>query len=109
MAVKAWLAKNGADVTRVNFIEMPTAAMVAAVERGTVAGAHFGEPFLSASGNAVKRVAAPYDAVGKSFLISDWFATRTWLSANAAAGYMEHAQGRFRLPPEQALALAVED
>ena len=32
-----------------------------------------------------------------------------WLSAQAAAGYMEHAEGRFRLPPEQALALAVED
>jgi SAM-dependent methyltransferase len=34
---------------------------------------------------------------------------REWLSAHAAAGYMEHVDGRFRLPPEQALALAVED
>lgn len=34
---------------------------------------------------------------------------REWLSAQAAAGYMEHQAGRFRLPPEQALALAVED
>ncbi len=34
---------------------------------------------------------------------------REWLSAHAAAGYMEHDEGRFRLPPEQALALAVED
>jgi SAM-dependent methyltransferase len=34
---------------------------------------------------------------------------REWLSAQAAAGYMEHVAGRFRLPPEQALALAVED
>jgi SAM-dependent methyltransferase len=34
---------------------------------------------------------------------------REWLSAHAAAGYMEHVEGRFRLPPEQALALAVED
>lgn len=34
---------------------------------------------------------------------------REWLSAHAAAGYMEHAEGKFRLPPEQALALAVED
>lgn len=32
-----------------------------------------------------------------------------WLSAHAAAGYVEHVEGRFRLPPEQALALAVED
>jgi SAM-dependent methyltransferase len=34
---------------------------------------------------------------------------REWLSAHAAAGYMEHVEGQFRLPPEQALALAVED
>jgi SAM-dependent methyltransferase len=34
---------------------------------------------------------------------------REWLSAHAAAGYMEHTEGRFRLPPEQALALADEN
>ncbi|QEY64453.1 methyltransferase domain-containing protein [Metapseudomonas lalkuanensis] len=34
---------------------------------------------------------------------------REWLSAHAASGYMEHDDGRFRLPEEQALALAVED
>src|SRR5262245_39504709 len=34
---------------------------------------------------------------------------REWLHAQAAAGYMEHSEGQFRLPPEQAQALAVED
>lgn len=34
---------------------------------------------------------------------------REWLSAHAASGYMEHHDGRFRLPEEQALALAIED
>ncbi|MGH8463200.1 MAG: class I SAM-dependent methyltransferase [Pseudomonas sp.] len=34
---------------------------------------------------------------------------REWLSAQAASGYMEHQDGRFRLPEEQALALAIED
>ena len=32
-----------------------------------------------------------------------------WLSAHAAAGYVEHAEGAFRLPEEQAMALAQED
>ena len=32
-----------------------------------------------------------------------------WLSAQAASGYVEHADGRFTLPPEQAMALADED
>ncbi|HOM12702.1 MAG TPA: class I SAM-dependent methyltransferase [Rubrivivax sp.] len=34
---------------------------------------------------------------------------REWLSGQAASGYVEHEAGRFRLPEEQALALAVED
>ncbi|MEG5265831.1 class I SAM-dependent methyltransferase [Pseudomonas sp. JDS28PS106] len=34
---------------------------------------------------------------------------REWLSAHAASGYMEHHKGMFRLPEEQALALAIED
>jgi hypothetical protein len=34
---------------------------------------------------------------------------REWLSAQAAAGYVELVEERFRLPPEQALALAVEE
>lgn len=34
---------------------------------------------------------------------------REWLSAQAASGYMEHHDGKFRLPEEQALALAIED
>jgi SAM-dependent methyltransferase len=35
--------------------------------------------------------------------------TREWLSAQAASGYVEHAEGKFRLPPEQAMALANVD
>ncbi|MFQ6576502.1 class I SAM-dependent methyltransferase [Pseudomonas sp. UM16] len=34
---------------------------------------------------------------------------REWLSAQAASGYMQHQDGRFRLPEEQAMALAIED
>lgn len=34
---------------------------------------------------------------------------REWLSGQAASGYVEHEAGRFRLPEEQAMALAHED
>jgi SAM-dependent methyltransferase len=34
---------------------------------------------------------------------------REWLNAHAAAGYVEHGDGTFRLPEEQAMALAQED
>jgi NitT/TauT family transport system substrate-binding protein len=84
MAVRAWLVQNGAQLARVRFIEIPLGAMAAAVQRGTVAAAHIGEPFLSAAGTTVRRLGSPYDAVAKKFVISNWFATRSWLSANPA-------------------------
>jgi SAM-dependent methyltransferase len=34
---------------------------------------------------------------------------REWLHANVAAGYLEHVDGGYRLPPEQAMALANEN
>src|SRR5436190_19592825 len=34
---------------------------------------------------------------------------REWLSGQAASGYVDHDNGRFRLPEEQAMALAQED
>ncbi len=34
---------------------------------------------------------------------------REWLNAHVASGYMEHHDGHFVLPEEQALALAIED
>jgi 2-polyprenyl-3-methyl-5-hydroxy-6-metoxy-1,4-benzoquinol methylase len=34
---------------------------------------------------------------------------REWLDANAASGYVEATNGSYRLPPEQAMALANED
>jgi len=34
---------------------------------------------------------------------------REWLDANAASGYLEVADGAYRLPPEQGMALATED
>lgn len=34
---------------------------------------------------------------------------REWLNAQAAAGYVRYADGSYQLPPEQAMALAIED
>jgi NitT/TauT family transport system substrate-binding protein len=84
VAVKAWLVQNGADLTKVRFVELTQGAMVAAVVRGTVTGAHVGEPLLSAGGTTIRRIGAPNDAIAKQFLINEWFATHDWLAANAA-------------------------
>jgi NitT/TauT family transport system substrate-binding protein len=84
MSVKAWLVQNGADVAKVHFVEMPQSVMAAAIVRGSIAAAHIGEPSLSGTGQTLRRIATPYDAIAKQFQISDWFASRDWLKANAA-------------------------
>jgi len=84
--VKSWLTQNGADVTKVKFIELPFPQMPPALTRGTVAAACLSEPIMSdATGADAKIFGKPYDAIAKQFLISDWFTTRDWLAKNPDA------------------------
>jgi NitT/TauT family transport system substrate-binding protein len=83
LSLREWLRTNGADLTAVKFIEIPPAAIVAAIERGTIAGAMVPEPFLSSSSDRVTQLASPYDACAKHFYINAWFANREWLEKNA--------------------------
>lgn len=83
--VKSWLTENGADVAKVQFTELPYPQMLPALTRGTIAGATLGEPLLSAATSGAARVFGKvFDAIGRQFLISDWFSTLDWLAANPA-------------------------
>lgn len=81
-AVKTWLARNGADLAKIRFIEMPFSEMAAAMMRGTVAGAFLAEPALSQAPPEIVILADAYAAIARSFLISNWFTTRDWLARN---------------------------
>lgn len=86
LATRSWLADNGADLTKITFIEVPFSAMGASLQRGTVAGAVISEPFFTFAKEAGAHVFAPtYDAIAKHFLISGWFATADYLKNNAEA------------------------
>jgi NitT/TauT family transport system substrate-binding protein len=82
LSVREWLQQNGADQSKVRLIELPFAAMVAALGRGTIAAALLAEPFLSAGRNDVRPLAKTFDAIAKSFLISSFFAQRDWIAKN---------------------------
>ncbi|HXF35281.1 MAG TPA: ABC transporter substrate-binding protein [Candidatus Acidoferrales bacterium] len=82
-STREWLRANGADSSRVSFVETGAAAAVPSLLRGTVAATIVSEPFITAAGDEVRRFAKPYDYIAKSFYISSWYTTRTWLSANA--------------------------
>jgi NitT/TauT family transport system substrate-binding protein len=83
LSLREWLRANGADIAAVKVVEIPPAAIVAALERGTIAGAMVTEPFLSASADRVTQLASPYDACARHFYINAWFANRDWLEKNA--------------------------
>lgn len=82
LSLREWIRKSGADLANIKFIEIPPAAIVAALERGTIAGAMVPEPFLSASGERVTRFASAFDACARHFYINAWFANRDWLAKN---------------------------
>ena len=85
-AVKSWLAQNGADISKVHFVEMPFPQMPGALARGALAAATLSEPIMSdATSTDAKIFAKPYDAIAKQFNISNWFTTRDWLAKNPDA------------------------
>jgi NitT/TauT family transport system substrate-binding protein len=81
--VKSWLTQNGADITKIKFVEMPFPQMPGALARGALQAATLSEPIMSdALAADAKIFAKPYDAIAKQFNISDWFTTRDWLAKN---------------------------
>ena len=82
LAMAAYLTRNNVDLTKVNFIEMPYPLMPQAVVRGTVDAAVLVEPFASGAANDVRIVAKPLDAIAPEFLLSGWFTTKAWFTAN---------------------------
>jgi NitT/TauT family transport system substrate-binding protein len=78
----AWLEQNGADLASVKFVELPSSSMPQAVTRGTVDAAVITEPTLSVALADSRMVAAPYDAIGKQFIETAWFASDDWIAKN---------------------------
>jgi NitT/TauT family transport system substrate-binding protein len=84
LAVRAWLASQGVDPTRIKFAEFPPPTMLAALESKRVDAISTFEPFSSdivASGHA-RTIAYPYDAIAKQFNVTAWFAHASWLASH---------------------------
>lgn len=84
LGVRAWMARGGADFTKVSFLEMPQSTMLAALDARRVDAIMVSEPVLTAtlaSGRA-RQLAGPYGAIGKRFIVDNYFATATWLGSH---------------------------
>lgn len=84
ISARDWLRAQGADPAQLHFVEIPSPLVVPALERGTIAAAIVGEPFITAAGDRIRHFGKPYDMVAKSFYILSWFAKRDWIAQNAA-------------------------
>jgi NitT/TauT family transport system substrate-binding protein len=77
-----WMDKNGGDSTTAHFIDMPFAEMPQALATHRIDAALVAEPQATTAKKDARVFAAVYDAIGPRFLITAWFSTAAWVSAN---------------------------
>jgi len=82
VSLRMWLAQGGADLAKVQFVEMKFAEMPAAAQRGNVAGVYVPEPLITENAGTLKLIATPYAAIAPTFPISVIVTTRSWLAEN---------------------------
>jgi len=82
VATTEWLRTHGADISTVKMYEMPFAQMLPALNRGLIAAAFLGEPFLSSVKDDLYTLGLPFEAIAKTFYINTYFATRSWIANN---------------------------
>jgi NitT/TauT family transport system substrate-binding protein len=80
--VRFWVDANGGDSSTLKFQEMPFSQMPAAFAAGRIDAAFIGEPYLDEAMHVAKPLAREMDALGKDYVITAWFATTSWASAN---------------------------
>jgi NitT/TauT family transport system substrate-binding protein len=77
-----WMDKNGGDSTTAHFIDMPFAEMPQALATHRIDAALIAEPQATTAKKEARVFASVYDAIAPRFLITAWFSTAAWVSAN---------------------------
>jgi NitT/TauT family transport system substrate-binding protein len=80
----AWLDKNGANSSKVKFVELPFPNMEAALAAGKIDAISVQEPFATAAveKGGARVLANPWSEVLPKFLIASWFASDKWIQKN---------------------------
>jgi NitT/TauT family transport system substrate-binding protein len=87
LSVLAWMAANGADPAKVNFIESPASAALSLLQQKRADAIFVSEPNLHnalASGTA-RVLGNAYSAIAKKLPVSAWYTTRALLAARPDA------------------------
>lgn len=85
LALNAWFAQRGADISKLKIIETVHSEMVPSMQRGGVDGAIFSEPSLTIAleTNVVKPLTELSSPIARQFLSSGWFVMEEFAQRNA--------------------------
>ncbi len=84
ISVKDWIDHNGGDSRRVRFLEVPSAAIAAAVELKRVDAGVIDNPSMgeALARGGIRMAAHTFDAFGRRFVWAAYFTTTTWAAKN---------------------------
>lgn len=87
LSTHAWIDAHGGDSRAVKFVEVPSVAMLAALEEGRVDAVTVNNPSYSAAlaSGKVKSIAHPSDGIASRYLSTAWFAATEFISRHDAA------------------------
>jgi NitT/TauT family transport system substrate-binding protein len=84
---RAWLDETGGNSKSVHYLELPSSAVLAALNDGRIDAANVSNPVFTqivASGQ-VRIIGRPSDAIAKRYLVTGFFATDGYLAKNGDA------------------------
>ncbi len=81
---EAWLDQNGGDSSLAKFVEIPLAAMPAALDAGRVDAVWISQPFLEQAKKNGRVLVYGFDTVAKRFISTAWLTTAQWASDHPA-------------------------
>jgi len=76
LSTSVYLIKNGADLAKVKFVEMPFPEMAPALKRGVIAGATVSEPFLTGGSADIRPIPGAFGAIDQHYMLGGWFSSR---------------------------------
>jgi NitT/TauT family transport system substrate-binding protein len=82
LGVWQWMANARVDPSTVKIVEIPFAAISAALQRKEIAAGCLVEPFATAAKDQARIVPGVYDTLGRHWALGAWYATADYIAKN---------------------------
>ncbi len=86
VSMQAWVDQNGGDSKTLHFFELPAGAAEAALMQGRIDASLLSNPqYAAAMADGARRIAHPYDAIGRQFALGGWAMMQDFVEKNHTA------------------------